>query len=140
VALAFASIGAACLDRDGHSPLPPAEVYAVPSNFAGEWMGQAGLSNGLLRISELGEGRYRGIYRAEDQPVQLVLAMEQATAEVGNGPPRASNLVAFTWQDGRGGRGRGWLLINREDSALIGAFGRGEDTSNNGEWTFIRLE
>jgi hypothetical protein len=130
----------ACLDREGHSTLPGAEVYPVPSNFEGEWMGEADESSGVLRILPLGGGRYRGIYRAEDQPIQLVLAMEQAMVAVAQGREEPSNLVSFTWQDGRGGRGKGWLLINREDSALIGAYGRGENHSNAGDWTFIRLE
>jgi hypothetical protein len=139
--LGLALLGApACLDREGQSSQPPAEVYAMPSNFEGEWMGEAAASSGLLLISSLGEGRYRGVYRAEDQPMQLVLSIEQIMLPVTNGRLQPSNLVSFTWQDGRGGRGRGWLLINREDSALMGTFGRGEDDSNNGEWTFIRLE
>lgn len=130
----------ACVEGTGHSSLPPGEAYGVPSNFEGEWMGEVAASSGTLRIDRLADGQYRGVYRAEDLPVMLVLAMEQPAAAAPDGRLGPSNLVSFTWQDGRGGRGKGWLLINREDSALMGAFGRGEDHSNGGEWTFIRLE
>jgi hypothetical protein len=138
--LVVSSWASACTDREGRSTLPPAEVYGLPSNFEGEWMGEVAESNGVLSIARLGEGVYRGIYRAEGQPLEFVLAMEQPSAVASDGREGPSNLVSFTWQDGRGGRGKGWLLINREDSALMGAFGRGEDHGNYGEWNFIRLE
>ena len=138
--LAVWSSSVSCVERGSHSTLPPAQAFSVPSNFEGEWLGEAAESSGTLRIQRLGEGLYRGVYRAEDQPLSLVLAMEQQQTAGSDGRTLLSNLVSFTWQDGRGGRGKGWLLINREDSALMGAFGRGDDHSNNGEWTFIRLE
>jgi hypothetical protein len=137
VALLWAT---ACVDHDARSALPPAEAYPLASNFEGEWMGEVATSSGVLSIRRLDERRYRGIYRAEEQPIQLVLSMEQTVASAPDGRQGPSNLVSFTWQDGRGGRGNGWLLINREDSALMGAFGRGDDHGNSGEWTFIRLE
>ena len=56
-----------------------------------------------------------------------------------DGQPAPSNLVEFTWQDGHGDRGAGWLLVNREGSALTGTYGRGEgNTDGAGTWTFMK--
>lgn len=98
--------------------------------------------SGMLEISALEAGRYRGVFRAENVEVRYILALEQVTAEAGGRAEDGSltNLVRFTWQDGRGGRGHGWLLINAEDSALTGSHGEGESPAGLGEWTFIRVE
>jgi hypothetical protein len=113
----------------------------MPSNFAGEWMGEVGAVAGTLQISELGRGRYYGLFHGESEPMRLSLSIDHKMATDATGAPVPSNLVTFIWQDGRGGRGAGWLLINREDSALAGAYGMSEDRSTGlGEWTFIRLE
>ncbi len=119
---------------------PDAQVYEVPADFAGEWIGEVGGNTGLLRIDLLWPSRYRGVFRGEGIVAEYVLAMDQRTAPARDGEPRPANLVTFTWQDGRGGRGHGWLLINREDSALTGSYGEGDEAAGLGEWTFIRLE
>lgn len=119
---------------------PSADVYEIPSRFEGEWIGEAGPVTGTLRIDELGAGRYYGSFRSDDAVTRYALSMDHVMKPGADGNPRPSNLVTFTWQDGRGDRGVGWLLINREDSALTGAFGRGSEAAGFGEWTFIRLE
>ena len=34
----------------------------------------------------------------------------------------------------------GWLLINREDTALTGEYGYDQRRTEAGTWTFIRIE
>ncbi|MCX4242845.1 hypothetical protein [Paraliomyxa miuraensis] len=121
------------------SSIPPAEAYERPSDFSGEWIGEVEGEVGLLSITSLGQGRYRGLYEGENVAVEYVLLLEQDLVPVGTaGEPIAGNRATFTWQDGHGGRGEGWLLINREDSALTGAFG--ERGLLERPWTFIRVE
>jgi hypothetical protein len=117
------------------SSIPPAAAYETPSDFAGEWIGEVEGQVGTLTITSLGPGRYRGLYEGEDIEIDYVLLLEQDL--VGN-QAMPGNRTLFTWQDGRGGRGEGWLLINREDSALTGAFG--ERGLLERPWTFIRVE
>jgi hypothetical protein len=128
----------ACKD-DGTQPasMPPAEAYETPSSFAGEWLGEVEGQVGTLTITPLGAGRYRGRYEGEDVEIDYVLLLEQDLVPVGS-DTIPGNRAVFTWQDGRGGRGEGWLLVNREDSALTGAFG--ERGLLERPWTFIRVE
>ena len=119
---------------------PSADVYQVPSDFTGEWIGEVEAVTGTLRIQELGAGRFYGAFRSDDGVTRYALSIDHVMKPGPDDTPRPSNLVTFTWQDGRGDRGAGWLLINREDSALTGEFGRGSDGSGFGAWTFIRLE
>ena len=117
---------------------PPPQVYAEETDFSGEWRGEVGDVTGVLRIEQLGDGRYYANFRGETRPVKYILNLDQIP---GQGPDTAaapSNLCLFTWQDGRGGRGEGWLLINREHSALTGTFGRGGGNTGMGVWTFKR--
>jgi hypothetical protein len=128
-----------CKD-DGTQPMsaiPPAEAYDTPSNFKGEWIGEVEGQVGTLTVTWLGNGRYRGIYKGEDVEIDYVLLLEQDLVPA-SGTTVPGNRALFTWQDGHGGRGEGWLLINREDSALTGAFG--EQGSIERPWTFIRVE
>jgi hypothetical protein len=118
--------------------LPPAELYDQPPEFSGEWIGEVDMTTGALKIDGLAPGKYYGIYEVDGADVRYVLSLEQTVLEA-NGVPVVSNRCTFTWQDGHGGRGNGWLLINREDSALTGEFGEGEG-DNQGTWTFIRVE
>jgi len=133
------SLAPSCTEtgRDPAASIPPAEAYDAPSDFAGVWHGEADGSVGTLTISPLGSGRHRGLYEGEDIEIEYVLLLEQDMVEVGE-DSMAGNRSTFTWQDGRGGRGEGWLLINREDSALSGAFG--EQGRIDRPWTFIRVE
>ena len=93
---------------------------------------------GTLTIEGLGELAYYGRFRADDETVGYVLRMEQSRVIGVSGQPMAANRAVFTWQDGRGERGRGWLLINREDTTLTGEHGHGERSRGGGGWTFIR--
>ena len=139
IALAAIATAAAC-DKDGETtlPLPPAEAYDQPSDFSGDWIGEVEATEGTLTISRLGPARYRGVYEVDGTPIRYVLALEQTMVEQG-GAQVPANRVVFTWQDGRGGRGEGWLLVNRENTALTGEFGEGAGHIG-GAWTFIRLE
>ncbi|MEX1363470.1 MAG: hypothetical protein AB1Z98_10110 [Nannocystaceae bacterium] len=120
------------------APIPPAEAYDSPSDFSGIWVGEADGTVGTLEISPLGgSNRYRGYFEGDDVKLEYVLLLEQT--EVGDaGHVMAGNRTTFTWQDGRGGRGDGWMLINREDSALTGSFGA--QGMMDRELTFIRVE
>lgn len=124
------------------STVPPAEAYDTPCDFAGQWLGEVEGQVGTLTITPLGSGRYRGLYEGEDVKVEYVLLLEQDLVPLAGttlaGTTIASNRALFKWQDGRGGQGDGWLLINREDSALTGAFG--EKGLLERPWTFIRVE
>jgi hypothetical protein len=137
MALSVAALAAgACPDLQSTATYPPADVYGVPVSFVGEWLGEVGGVEGTLRVSELGRARFYGQFRADDGAIQYSFKMEQ---RLENDQP--TNLVELSWQDGRGDLGLGWLLINREDSALTGSLGRGESrTVGLGELTFIRLE
>jgi hypothetical protein len=101
--------------------VPSAEAYARPSNFVGEWVGESHSALGALKVNSLGPGRYYGQFVGDDGTTRLVLNMQQAmVAPEGASEAIPGNLARFTWQDGRGGRGDGWVLINPEDSALTG--------------------
>lgn len=123
-----------------HAPdLPPAEVYVPPAQVHGQWRGEVGGVEGTLRVDDLAGNHYRGMFVASGISRRYVLNMEQVGAPGPDGLVAPSNLVRFRWQDGRGDRGEGWLLVNREGSALTGSFGRGDGmTSGAGEWTFVR--
>jgi hypothetical protein len=88
----------------------------------------------MLKIDKLGPARYYGIYQVDGADLRYVMSLDQTVVDDG-GEQVPANRCTFTWQDGTGGRGTGWLLINREDSALTGEFGEGAGT-----WTFIRIE
>lgn len=131
-------------------PMPPAEVYDQPPKFTGRWAGKVADVPGTLDISFIGNGTYRGVYRGERVHLQYILKLEQTMHEDerGRANPAPGNLadgraakptnrITFTWQDGRGGRGIGWLMINRGSSALTGAFGEGAGHIG-GTWTFLR--
>jgi hypothetical protein len=121
--------------------IPPAELYRVPSNFAGDWIGEVGTVMGALEVRRIGHAKYYGSYSADDASIRYVLRLEQAVlaAEEG-GDEVGANRVVFTWQDGRGGRGRGWLLINEEDTALTGESFFGDEGGSGLAWQFIRIE
>lgn len=101
---------------------PIAEVYPEgASDFAGEWVGESAGSFGTLKIERLAVDRYYASFASDDGLTRYVCNIRQvaATPEEG-GATAPGNLAVFTWQDGRGGRGQGWVLINRENSALTG--------------------
>ena len=100
-------------------------------------MGEADRTVGTLEISSLGTGRYRGYFHGDDVEAEYVLLLQQDDVSVGD-QAIPGNRATFNWQDGRGGRGEGWMLINREDSALTGAFGA--QGMMDRELTFIRVE
>jgi hypothetical protein len=137
VATILGATAIACPNHNGEATHPPPEVYGEETDFSGRWRGEAGDVTGKLAIEALGENQYYANFRGEDRPVRYIVSLEQVLADPpGSGTP--SNLALFTWQDGRGGRGHGWLLINRDQSALTGTFGRGDATTGLGVWTFIR--
>lgn len=115
-----------------------AEAYANASNFAGEWVGESNAVLGALKIKPLGPGRYYGQFVGDDGTTRFVVNMQQAlVAPLRGDGVIPGNLVKFTWQDGRGGRGDGWILINPEDSALTGEIhlGSGAQAMN-----FVRVD
>lgn len=103
------------------SSAPMAESYDKPSDFAGEWVGESDGQLGTLTVRALAVGRYYGQFVGDDGQARFVLNMQQPLVSSSEGGALLpGNLVQFSWQDGRGGRGEGWVLINPEDSALTG--------------------
>lgn len=112
--------------------VPTAEVYDHGSDFAGAWVGESNGVLGTLEVRSLGPGRYYGKFTSDDKLTRFVVNMQQALlAQV------PANLVQFTWQDGRGGKGAGWVLINPGDTALAGEIHAGGES---GQWTFVRRD
>ncbi len=137
-ALAGSVAAAGCVGPGDEPPHPPPEAYEEPSDFSGGWQGEVDGIAGTLRIERLGEGRYYANFRGKDRPERYILSMTQKRADLEPGRAVLANVCSFTWQDGRGAVGSGWLLINREDTALTGTFGRGGSMSGMGVYTFVR--
>lgn len=117
---------------------PAAEAYDKASDFAGEWVGESNGVLGTLEIRALGPGRYYAKFTSDDNLTRFVANMQQALVTPRRGGDLLpGNLVQFTWQDGRGGQGSGWVLINPEDSALIGEIRAG---GGGGPWNFVRVD
>jgi len=129
---------AGCDPAGNEPPHPPPEAYESPSDFAGKWRGEVDGIAGQLRIDRLSEGRYYANFRGRERPERYILSMTQTRAEMGEGDMVLANVCSFTWQDGRGAVGTGWLVINREDTTITGTFGRGGSMSGMGVWTFVR--
>jgi len=124
---------AACDPGSNEPPHPPPEVYDQPIDFSGQWGGEVDGVTGQLRVDRLSDGRYYANFRGTSRPERYILSMTQERAD-----DQLANVCSFTWQDGRGAVGAGWLLINREDTTLTGTFGRGGSMSGMGVWTFVR--
>jgi len=139
--LAAAVVGlGACkpVQAGGGASAPMAEAYEKPSDFAGEWVGESNGVLGALKIKALGPGRYYGQFAGDDGQTRFVINMQQPlVSPTGGGDTMLGNLVRFTWQDGRGGRGDGWVLINPEDSALTGEIRTGNQGS---AMDFVRVD
>ncbi|MFV8748970.1 hypothetical protein ACNOYE_00305 [Nannocystaceae bacterium ST9] len=125
---------------DAMSNYPAASVYELDPEFAGEWAGDVGGSPGTLTIGELDERSYYGSFVTDDGATEYTLLLQHSYVTTSEGGEVASNRATFTWQDGLGSRGKGWLLINREDTAVTGSFGYGQATSGLGDWSFIRFD
>ena len=98
-------------------------------------------SAGTLDLTSLGRDRYRGVFEASGRSILYVLNVVHVRAPGADGVPKPSNLLRFDWQDGRGDRGAGWLLVNEDGSMITGSFGRGDgNTEGAGEWTMVRGE
>lgn len=137
-ALVLVGMTAGCdMGHQTAAPIPPAQAYDVASDFSGVWVGEADGMVGTLEISSLSSGRYRGYFEGDDVKMEYVLLLQQDDVVVGE-QPVPGNRATFAWQDGRGSRGDGWMLINREDSALTGQFGA--QGIMDRELTFIRVE
>jgi hypothetical protein len=119
---------------------PPASVYELDPEFAGAWAGDIGGSPGTLTIGRLDERSYFGSFVTDDAAIEYTLLLQHSYVTTAEGGEVASNRATFTWQDGLGSRGKGWLLINREDTAITGSFGYGQATSGLGDWSFIRFD
>lgn len=117
---------------------PTAEVYPEgPSDFSGEWVGESSGVFGTLKVRRLAADRYYAQFSSDDGLVRFVCNLRQVRATPGEGGEMTpANLAVFDWQDGRGGRGDGWVLINREDSALSGEIHYG----GLGQWDFVRVD
>lgn len=118
---------------------PPASAYEIDPEFSGEWSGDIDGLRGTLSIGRLDDRSFFGSFVTDDQSVEYTLLLEHTFIDTQEDGEVPSNRTTFTWQDGLGSRGKGWLLINREDSALTGSFGFGVATSGLGEWSFVRL-
>jgi hypothetical protein len=121
------------------SNYPPPSVYDIDPQFAGEWTGDVDGLPGTLKLGELDERTFFGSFVTDDGSTEYTLLLEHTYVDTEEGGEVPSNRTVFTWQDGLGSRGKGWLLINREDTALTGSFGYGLATSGLGEWSFERV-
>ncbi len=138
------ALAAAGCDRSGGAgeavdiAAPAAEVYPEgASDFTGEWVGESAGVFGTLKVRRLAVDRYYAQFNSDDGLVRFVCNLRQVRATPGEGGEMTpANLALFEWQDGRGGRGNGWVLINREDSALSGEIRYG----GLGAWDFVRAE
>lgn len=119
---------------------PPASVYEVDPLFTGEWAGDVDGLPGTLTIGELDERAFFGSFVTADRSTEYTLLLEHTYVETEEGGEAPSNRTIFTWQDGLGSRGKGWLLINSEDTALTGSFGYGVATEGLGQWSFVRAQ
>ncbi len=135
----LAVLGLACQPSEiDETRIPQAEAYENPSQFAGEWVGESNAVLGSLKINALGLGRYYGQFIGDDQLTRFVLNLQQPlAARVAGADEIPGNLATFTWQDGRGGKGDGWVLINPEDSALTGEIRIGSVGHTMG---FVRID
>jgi len=121
---------------DPSHPVP--EAYDRGSNFAGAWVGESNHVLGTLEVRSLGPGRYYGKFTSDDKLTKFVCNMKQPLVTLADNTSQLpGNLVEFTWQDGRGGQGAGWVLINPADSALAGEIQAGGES---GPWTFVRRD
>jgi hypothetical protein len=140
VGLVVAALALGC-DKEHPPQLPNAEVYEKPVAVNGEWRGEVGGLAGTLDLTPLGRDRYRGVFEASGRSMLYVLNVVHVRAPGPDGAPMPSNLMRFDWQDGRGDRGAGWLLVNEDGSTITGSFGRGDgNTDGAGEWTMVRGE
>ena len=130
-------------------PPPPVDLYGEVPDFTGVWLGEIGGQMGELGVSKLGDTRYYGSFKSDDGAIRFVLNMKQRTAPDNSGQATPGNLVTFDWQDGQQGdvcsaqgcgQGKGWVLINPEDTALSGMLGFGESNANRGTMSFVRVE
>jgi hypothetical protein len=121
-------------------PYPEAVAFDIEPEFAGEWYGEVGGSPGSFLLGELNVGQLYGTFISDDGQQEYVLLLEQAMVELESGGRAPGNRMDFTWQDGRGSRGLGWLMINSEDTALTGEFGYGQQIAGVGSWSFIRVD
>ncbi len=116
--------------------VPVAEAYPTPSEFRGRWLGESDDALGFLEIQALGDGRYYGRFSSDDQMRKYVANMTQVMAT--DGEERVpGNVLRFTWQDGRGGVGSGWLMVDEDSSALTGELVYG-DSNRSGVLAFVR--
>ena len=125
---------------DERTNYPAASVYDIEPEFAGEWAGDVGGAPGTLKIGVLDEHSFFGSFVTDNGGTEYTLLLEHTYVTAEDGSEAPSNRTVFTWQDGLGSRGHGWLLINREDTALTGSFGYGAATEGLGGWSFVRGE
>lgn len=125
-------------DRTPDVAAPTPELYAEgPSDFSGDWVGESAGVFGKLQIERLAADRYYARFTSDDKLIRFVCKLEQvAVAPSGGGTPMPANLALFSWQDGRGGRGQGWVLINRDRTALSGEIRQGGLAA----WDFVRAD
>lgn len=127
----------ACYPANAGPSHPPPEVYELPIDFSGRWRGEVDGTAGTVQIDRLSDGKYYGNFRG-NAGKRYILSLVQERVDLEQTDLELANVCAFTWIDGRGSEGRGWLLINREDTTITGTFGRGGSTSGMGVWTFVR--
>jgi|GEM_PF-1336422 len=119
---------------------PPASVYEIDPEFGGEWSGDVDGFSGTLLLGTLDERSYFGSFVTSDGALEYTLLLDHSFVVTEQGSEAPSNRCTFTWQDGLGSRGRGWLLINRDDTALTGSFGYASATEGLGSWSFVRVD
>ncbi len=134
--LVLLGAGLQCGPSGSSLVVPAAEAYAETSEFPGRWRGESDDSLGFLEIEALGEVRYYGRFSSDDTLTKYVANMTQETVLLGDESVPA-NVLRFTWQDGRGGVGSGWLMIDEGSRALTGELNYG-DSRRTAALAFVR--
>ena len=132
--------GLACDEGGGVTvQYPEAKSFAEPPIFVGAWKGTLGDFRGELQIGELSPREYFGNFDVGDGRHDVALLMEQSIVQSSSGGALPSNRILFTWQNGMGERGRGYLLIDESSTRLRGASGEGGAIEGM-KWDFTRVD
>lgn len=135
------SAGTGCQSASGatRAVYPNAEAFAQAPEFEGTWRGKIDRYQGELRIGELSPHRFFGNFSSDHGGIDLALLMDQSSVQTLGGTSMDSNRLLFTWQDGEGARGHGWMKINERGELLLGESGPLEQIEGS-EWKFERTE
>ena len=121
----------------GRAVYPDAEAYSAAPVFEGSWRGRISDWEGELLVGELSARKYFGNFSSAVGNKEIAVLFEQSVAVNANGASLPSNRLVFTWQDGQGQRGKGWVKIDEAGRRLEGSAGFNESIEGQ-RWSFER--